>query len=175
MNIHNPKNINPKKFKKLISTRIKGHYYRFVSLVRESEILSTQGSFAYGGRYNPSGEFGALYAGETEDICKAEIKRKSKDSFICPQIIGTLIISLTKVLDLTSAKNLKKINITKEDLIIEMKKGGWELTWQIARLTYVAGYEGIIAPSITSNGNMLVIFDKYIDNIKVKAIKKSRR
>jgi RES domain-containing protein len=135
--------------------------------------LSTQGGLEHGGRYNPTGEFGALYAGENKAVCKAEIRRKGKDSITAPQVIGKLRISLTKVLDLTSTTNLKILGIEKRDLMVDMKRGGWDLTWNIARLAYRSGYEAIIAPSITSKGNGLIIFDKYIDTTTVKVVSKT--
>lgn len=165
------KSIDLKKFQRLTSISVKGDYFRSVVLKHENEILSAGGSFQYGGRYNPQGEFGALYAGENKEVCKAEIKIKGENT--APHVMVKLRISLTKVLDLTDTKNLKILGIKKEDLMVEKKKGGWNLTWHIARLAYRSDYEAIRTPAITSLGNCLIIFDKYVDPRKVRIISKT--
>lgn len=106
-------------------------------------------------------------------MCKAEIERKSQQTFLAKQALYSLYVSLPNVLDLTNAKVLKALNITTEDLICAEKQGGWELTWHIARLVYIAGFKGIIAPSATSHGKMLIIFDKYINETYIKNCSKS--
>ena len=111
-------------------------YFRSVSTKHRDEILSSQGSFEYGGRYNPQGEFGALYLSESENLCKAEINKKAGEPSLVTQVMGKIKVSLTKVLDLTDEQNLKKLGIKKEDLMVEKNQDGWELTWYLARLAY---------------------------------------
>lgn len=152
----------PEKIRRIPLSRIRGSYFRIVSTKRADEILSTQGSFAYGGRYNPPNEFGALYLGETIQVCKQERKRKSKDYLLAPQIIGKVKVSLEKVLDLTDPKILKRLGIRKEDLLHAGDEEIWDLTWAIARLAYQSGIEAILAPSVTKAGKNLIIFDKYV-------------
>lgn len=158
--------------RKVVLSQITGLYYRLVFSKRENEILSTQGSFAYGGRYNPSGEFGALYLGETIEVCKAERGKKTKDFLLVSQVIGKIKVSYEKVLDLTDPGTLKKLGIKKEEILGEEKDGGWNLTWEIARLVYQCGIEAILAPSITGTGNNLIIFDKYLGSGKTKLVSK---
>ncbi|MFH1798230.1 MAG: RES family NAD+ phosphorylase [Candidatus Omnitrophota bacterium] len=165
---HHIKESLQKSIQKVLPSRTAGVYFRLVSPKRIDEILSTQGSFAYGGRYNPDGEFGALYLGETEELCKRERQKKSKNSLLVSQIMGKIKVSCEKILDLTDRETLKKLKIKKEELLCEEKNGGWALTWTIARLAYQLGFEGILSPSITGTGNNLVIFDKHVNNKKVK-------
>jgi len=171
MDMQELKSINLKKFQRLTSISVKGDYFRSVALKHENEILSTGGSFQYGGRYNSQGEFGVLYTGENEEVCRAEITRKGRNT--APRVMVKLRISLTKVLDLINTKNLKILGIKKEELMVEKKKRGWNLTRHIARLAYRSGYEAIRAPAITSSGNCLIIFDKYLDPRRVRIISKT--
>ena len=173
MGTQKPNGINPGKFRKLTPLPVKGYYYRSVFLKHQNEILSTQSSLKHGGRYNPRGEFGALYVGENEAVCRAEVSGRIENDFAAPQIISKLKISLAKVLDLTKPANLKALNIKKEDLTINRTKGGWDLTHNIARIAYRDGYEAIIAPAVTGKGNSLVIFDKHIDTARINAASKT--
>jgi len=147
-------------------------FFRLVALKHAEEILSSQGSLKYGGRYNPAKKFGALYLGESENVCKAEksimVKPDSSDS----QVLGKIRVSLKKVLDLTNINNLKKLGLKKEDLIYKKSEGGWNLTCQIAHLAYQMGIEAILAPSSTGKGNNLIVFDKYTKEDKIKLISK---
>lgn len=160
--------------RKVPLSRIDGLYFRIVFVKRENEILATQGSFTYGGRYNPEGEFGALYLGESAEVCRAERKKQTKDFFLDVQILGKIKVSPTKVLNLTDSETLKKLGIKKEEILVEEKDGGWNLTWEIARLAYQCGIEAILAPSITGQGNNLIIFDKHLESGKVKLVSKQR-
>jgi len=173
--LHHTKESLQKSLRRVVPSRVAGIYFRLVSPKRVDEILSTQGSFAYGGRYNPDGEFGALYLGETKELCKRERQTKSKNSLLVSQIMGKIKVSYGKILDLTDPETLKKLKIKKAELLLEEKDGGWVLTWTIARLAYQLGFEGILSPSITGTENNLIIFDKCVDNKKVKVISKSKK
>lgn len=173
MSPQKPKSISPEKFRKLTPLPVKGCYYRSIFLKHQNEILSTQSSLKRGGRYNPRGEFGALYTGENEAVCRAEASRRIGNDFAAPKIISKLKISLSKVLDLTKPTNLKALNVEKEDLTTDRTKGGWDLTQNIARIAYHGGYEAIIAPSATKKGNSLVIFDKHIDATRINVASKT--
>jgi len=164
-----------KSLRRVVPSRVAGIYFRLVSPKRIDEILSTQGSFAYGGRYNPDGEFGALYLGETKELCRRERQTKAKNSLLVSQIMGKIKVSCEKILDLTDSETLKQLKIKKTELLLEEKDGGWLLTWTIARLAYQLGFEGILAPSITGTENNLIIFDKHVDNKKVKVVSTSKK
>lgn len=170
---HHTRESLQKGIREVVPSRVSGIYFRLVSPKRADEILSTQGSFAYGGRYNPDGEFGALYLGETEEICRAERQRKSKDPLLVSQIMGKIKVSCEKILDLTDPETLEKLKIKKEELLCDEKNGGWTLTWHIARLACEMGFEGILSPSVTRAGKNLIIFDRYLDHRKVKVISRS--
>jgi len=147
-------------------------FFRLVALKHADEILSPQGSLKCGGRYNPAKKFGALYLGESENVCKAEKYVGAKPDLLDSQVLGEVRVSLKKVLALTNINNLKKLGIKKEDLMYKKSEGGWNLTCQIARLAYRMGIEAILAPSSTGEGDNLVVFDKYVKEDKIKLISK---
>lgn len=168
---HHTRDTLLKNLRRVKLSQITGSYFRLVSPKREDEILSTQGSFAYGG-YNPPGEFGTLYLGKSVGVCKAERVRKIKDFLLIPQVEGKIKVSYEKVLDLTDPGTLKTLGIKKEEILREERDGGWNLTWEIARLAYQCEIEAILAPSISGAGNNLIIFDKYLRSGKIKLVSK---
>lgn len=169
--IMNAKKSAPKNIQRVAPSPLTGTYFRSVSLGYQREFLDTQGSFEHGGRYNPVGEFGALYMSDSEELCKVEVQKRIKPDCADLQTTRKIKASLARVLDLTNPKNLRKLGITKQDLIQERSRGGWALTQDIARAAYKSGYEAILAPSATSKGNNLVIFDQYVDAAKINSYK----
>lgn len=169
------RNIFLKNIRKVKTSQITGSYYRLVSFKHKNEILSTTGSLNAGGRYNPPDEFGVLYLGETKEVCKAERIRRQNPHFLDSQIIISKIkVSYKNVLDLTDSETLEILGIKKEEILTEEKEGGWELTWEIARCAYQCGIEGILAPSVTGEGNNLVIFEKHLKSKNIKIISKQK-
>lgn len=162
-----------KKIKKIVPVQIKDLFFRLVSAELKNKILSTQGSFIYGGRYNPPGAFSVLYLGENIEVCKAESERKVKDFLAYSKVIGKIKVSYKKVLDLTNPTILKKLNIKKDDILCKKKNGKWDLTWKIARIARECEFEAILAPSITGLGNNLIIFNEYLKKEKIKLISKT--
>ncbi|MBU4287342.1 MAG: RES domain-containing protein [Syntrophaceae bacterium] len=163
-----------KNFQKIKPVSFSGAFFRSVSLKHSGEIIDTEGSFEHGGRYNPMREFGALYMSASKEVCKKEITQKQREAFLGPRIIGQIKVSVTKLLDLTNTGNLKKLGIKKEDLIRDKDKGGWTLTWEMARLAYNTGYEAILSPSVTSKGSNLVVFDKSLSTTKIALLSKTQ-
>ena len=146
-------------FQRLPSISLQGKFFRIVSKKHQDEILDTQGSLEFGGRYNSPGVAGVLYLGESKQVCKAERERKSPSVLLLPQVIATIKVSLQKVLDLTNPGNLKNIGIKKQDLLRSERKGdGYELPRKLAAWAYRVGYEALLVPSATGKGKNLVVF-----------------
>ncbi len=135
---------------------IEGFFFRAVNKKYKDRILSTKGSEKYGGRYNEPGVSGVLYLSESEEVCKAEIKRKDPH-LLQPYVIGKIKVKLNKVLDLTSEENLKELGLKKEELIKEESEGGYKITRKIAREAFKLKFEALLVPSITGKGNNLVV------------------
>lgn len=148
-------------------------YYRVVSKKHKNEILDVQGSYMFGGRYNPTQEFGALYLGETLEVSKREKEIQAKDKKYLEEMVGGEIeVFIKKIINLCKKENLKKLSITEEELVKPQKNGGYILTWNIARMCYNSEIKAILAPSRTSKGAILVIFDKYVKESYLKICKK---
>lgn len=163
-------NLSLEEISKIKPVSLSKVFFRLVALKHAEEILSPQGSLKCGGRYNPAKKFGALYLGESENVCKTEKYVRAKPDLLDSQVLGKIRVSLKKVLDLTNINNLKKLGIKKEDLMYKKSEGGWNLTCRIAHLAYQMGIEAILAPSTTGEGDNLVVFDKYIKEDKIKLI-----
>lgn len=156
MNLTNIDNITP--------SQVNGFFYRIVLQKYEKDILGTEGSKKAGGRYNDKGIDGVLYLGENEAVAIAERKRKgplSDGKFV----IGKIEVKLDKVLNLTREENLGVLGINKSDLVKGEEDGGYEITRAIGRAAFKKGYEALLVPSITGEGNNLVVF---IPNLKNK-------
>jgi RES domain-containing protein len=146
-------------FQKLPTIALQGKFFRIVSRKHQDEILDTQGSLEFGGRYNSPGVAGVLYLGESKEVCKAEREKKGSSALLLPQVIATIKVSLQKVLDLTNPDSLKIIGIKKQDLLRSEREGdGYELPRKLAAWAYRVGYEALLVPSTTGKGKNLVVF-----------------
>lgn len=152
-------------WRKIISSnrprKIRGAYwYRAVLKSRKKTILTMDGAFLYGGRYNAAEDFGALYLSESTEGCIAEITRRpgSPDNYV----VGEIEVTLEKVCDLTDARFLRKLEISKDQLIGD----DWAETQLLGELVRSAGFEGMIVPSAAGDFTNLIIF---IDNLSAKS------
>jgi RES domain-containing protein len=146
-------------------------FYRCITEKFSGRMTDTEHTLKCGSRYNPPDEFGALYLGESREVCIAEMESKSGSIKYISAIMGEIKVSLDNVLDLTDPHILKKIGISEKSLTISESNGGYELTQDIARIAYKAGFEAILYQSITGKGKNLALFDKYINNT-IKIINK---
>lgn len=150
--------------------RIRGTFFRTVLAKYRDAILSTAGSLQHGGRYNPKREFGPLYLSESEQVCKAEVLRTvdAPASFEEPRVCGRIHAALEKVLDLTDEQVLEELGIRRDELLQNTgdRERDYRLTRRIARLARALGFEALKTPSVTSQGDNLIIF---MENLSPKA------
>lgn len=143
--------------------------YRMVS--QKYGVLNTNGSLLYLGRYS-NGEFRVLYAADSREVCKQEHARKTAIKTKLAYKIAKLNVKLNKVINLTNEKNLKMLDIQKDDLLGDR----WILTQHIASLAYQKGYEALLVPSVTGKGNNIILFpenftkDSTLKKVREKAI-----
>jgi len=132
-------------------------FFRVVLPIYRDRLLSTNGSLRKGGRFNPQGEFGALYLAESQSVCEAELSRKS----IVPRKyhIGKIKAILGKVLDLTDKDVIKTLRLN----IGEIMKDNYAMSQALGRWANSKGYDAIVYPSITGKGKALCIFDKSLE------------
>lgn len=133
--------------------KIRGAFwYRAVTPAYRRSILTMDGAFRWGGRYNEPGEFGALYLSRTSKGCAAEISRRA----VPPKkyLAGKIKVTLGKVCDLTDPELRKKLKISRKELTGD----DWSETQTLGRLIREAGFEGMIVPSAAGDFKNLVIF-----------------
>ncbi len=146
---------------------IRGTFFRALLPSFARDPLSVQGSLRHGGRYNPSGIFGALYCGESPAVCVAEIRRRAAGQPVFPYRLARIRIQLHRVLDLTEPVALMALGLRSEDLIGD----DWQRTQQLAARARAAGYEGLLVPSAAGPGRNLVIFaDRLHPRSRVRAV-----
>ncbi len=133
--------------------RIRGAlWYRAITPLYRRSLLTMDGAFQWGGRYNAPGEFGALYLSKTRKGCAAEITRRP--SFPPKYIVGKIRVKLGKVCDLTDPELLKQLGLSR----VQLTADDWAETQTLGDLIRDAGFEGIIVPSAAGHFNNLVIF-----------------
>ena len=138
-------------------------YYRMIDARYVEEIDEIAHTVLYSWRYNPRGEFGALYLSSSPECCWQEklkqVRGRARD--LSPQAIGRFDSNLSKCLDLTDTACRKALAVALEDLI---QPAEFAATQSLAREARRAGFEAIIAPSaIGANCKTLVVFkDKLV-------------
>ncbi len=123
------------------------------------ETLDSSGSLKAGGRWNPKGEYGALYTASDEETTIAELHRLAERQGLnledlAPRDLVSIQASLSKVLDLTDREILDQIGISKNGIV----GNDISLCLEVSRLAHDAGFEAILAPSATKKGPILVVF-----------------
>ena len=124
--------------------------------------LRIEGSRLRGGRYNPPGEFGALYCSLDATTAVAEVVQGQRARGVDPSTypegswwVYDLDVVLESVLDLTDSKILAELGIEEAALT----GGDIARTRRLGREARAAGFLGILAPSAAlSGGRNLVIF-----------------
>ena len=106
------------RLKTLETVPLRGHFFRLVLSVNAGAIEETGPSFVGGGRYNPPGEFGALYLSESPALCWNEKMKQYNDraDAIPPQTLGEFDVHIARSLDLTDESVLKVLGTKVEDL-----------------------------------------------------------
>jgi hypothetical protein len=99
-----PPRANPRTLRTVPARRFDGVVSRIVAGVYHDRPLSLEGSVLYGGRYNPPGEFGALYCGLTTETCWAELERKHEGRLKRSAFrVVRVSVRLQRILDLTAS------------------------------------------------------------------------
>jgi len=151
--------IRPASLKKAPSKTLRIKAYRVIA--SRLAPLSLEGSLKFGGRYNTPYQFGAIYCGQKEETCWAEIEKKFEGPVKRTRFkVVPIRVYLNKVLDLTDPQVLSILKITLQDL---MDPNDHTLTRQIALSARDAGFEGIMAPSSAGPGTILAVFSDRLD------------
>lgn len=122
--------------------------------------LSGEGARRFGGRWNPPDEFPAIYLAHPREACLAELRRgiqlAARPARPGPRRLCRLRAHELRVLDLTTDEQLAAVGLTRGDIDGEDASGCQE----VGRLTHFLNYQGIHAPSATSAGWVLAVFER---------------
>jgi RES domain-containing protein len=129
---------------------IRGRFCR--ATADDTDVLDIEGSRDAGGRYNPPGEFGALYCSESERLCLLEWNGSAAEQ----DEVGVVPVEvdLEQGLDLLDEAVLSAVGLVPAQLMGE----GHELTRSLGRAVRQARLEGMLVPSARGPGRNLVVF-----------------
>jgi RES domain-containing protein len=121
--------------------------------------MSGEGARIAGGRWNPKGSFAVLYLGLDEATVVAEfhrlaVKQRLAPADFLPRILFRYEGELHDLLDLRDEGALKAVGLTHSDLLADDAAACQE----VGEAAFVAGREGILAPSATGAGGVLAVF-----------------
>jgi RES domain-containing protein len=151
--------------------KVSGMYFRAITADRalKRSVLSIQGSFITGGRFNIRNKFGALYVSEHwETAIKESIntgKRIGFNEFVPKTLVAIKVDSL-KVLDLDDATVREHLGIRCKDVQIdwmnENRKDRVALTQSIGELGREAGFDAVAMKSQLDpkTTNLAIFIDK---------------
>jgi len=133
------------------------------------KILSGQGSFHNGGRWNAIGSVRAAYASTKPEVALTEALAHYRyygfqDEDAMPRVTVALQFKLRKVLSLTNPNVQRKLNLRLPEIMAEdwrriqdMKKESQSQS--LGRAVAAAGFEGMLVPSaVVPSGINLVYF-----------------
>ena len=137
----------------------KGTIYRVTTLKYRDpgEILLGEGSYHHGGRWNAIGSFRTVY-GSMNDVTALKESKANAEYANLPypfretRLIVAVEVALSRVVDLTSAQILKRLEVTEEELRTEdwrkVQEQGFEsFTQALGRAAFEAKAEGLLAVS----------------------------
>jgi len=139
-----------------------------VLYANEGDLISGEGAAYYGGRWNPPG-IQAVYASldpvtATRESFQEFIKYGFKPDNIRPRVMVGVKLKLRCLLDLRSPSVRRKVGFRLDDLLQEdwhgIQSAGQEAwTQAIGRGCGLAGFEGLLVPSVTEGrGANVVVF-----------------
>ncbi len=121
-------------------------YFRMVAAAHAAEMDETAHTVLYSWRYNPRGEFGALYFSASPECAWREKLKQvhGRPQDLSPQAVGTFEVGLSRCLDLTAAKTLSALGLERERLILP---DDFRETQELSRQARRLGFEALHAPS----------------------------
>ena len=155
---------------KELATAWRGKFYRSCEpkYAQSNDLVTGQGSFEHGGRWNGPGTCRAVYGSFTPEVALQEslaaLRRAGMDVAAGMPRVTTWVEASVVRLDLTDAKVLKVLGIASDELTKEHWRAPGEgaeesLTEALGRAAYAAGLEALEVPSAAVTGERnLVVF-----------------
>lgn len=132
----------------------KAFAYRVIDDEFRGDPLSGIGSIVKGGRYNAPGKFEALYCADSRVTALYEVGALfgDIDQPRSPELILSLAVTLSNLLDLTDTPICEELGLTETDLVApfleEQVARGEALTQRLGRLVFEAKrFSGLYVPS----------------------------
>jgi len=148
-----------------------GTVYRAVSYryANQSDLVTGVGAKLHGARWNPPGQFNAVYGSLNPFAALAEtgaIQSRFGIPFAqrTPLVMVAATVRLKSVLNLANGENRRKLGVSLKRLLEtdwenDQRAGAEALTQAIGRLAFEHGLEGILVPSAQLlKENNLVLF-----------------
>ena len=145
-----------------------GTAYRVTTLDYPRTILSGQGSFLFGGRWNAPNSFRAVYGSTIDTVAVAESRANAEYAgisypFRTPRLLVAVEFNLEKVIDLTAAQNCRALRISldefgREDWRKMQEEGSESLTQAFGRAAFDGGVGAILAPSARVVGGINIVY-----------------
>lgn len=164
-------------FKKLLkfASPFAGTIFRSVSVLhsRLSDISSGEGSFRFGGRWNPPG-IRANYGSLTPETAMAETLASARYHGFAvhtamPRVFVAMQARLSRIIDLTDPQVLRTAKISMSSLVkvdwrAEMDAGKTPITQVIGKLAASNQLEAILVPSAAALGQLNLV--AFVDNVR---------
>jgi len=145
-----------------------GDCWRYQAITHPSgrDILSGKGAFSNGGRWNAPGAFPVVYGSTTASVALAESEANDRYfGIVCrkARLHVCIGMSFSRVLDLTVAPVLRKLDLKTRDLQAEdWRKINGErhesLTQCVGRAACAVGLEALLPPSACIKGGVNIAF-----------------
>jgi RES domain-containing protein len=120
---------------------------------------SAEGARITGGRWNPPASFPALYTATSKETVAAELRRLANQQLrpvedFLPRRLCVMEVSLAAVVDLRSNEALASVGLTPANVIDRDPSN----CRTVGKGVHDLGLEGILVPSATTVGTVLVIY-----------------
>jgi RES domain-containing protein len=151
---------------RLARVPFQGAAYRHIQPTRDP--LSGAGARTLGGRWNPPESFSVLYLGLDTEVITAEFRRmaarqgRAVTDFL-PRTLYTYAVRLAALLEAVDPAVREELGLTDEALAAD-ELGACQ---EVGAAAHYAGFEGVLAPSATSQGPVLAIF---MDNLQAESL-----
>jgi RES domain-containing protein len=124
------------------------------------------GSLRDGGRFNPPGEFGALYASidsatAIAELCRQIVRGAFSVRYYFPRVLLRFDVQLSQVYDLTHPPTMRATGLATRQILPypdDPDDAGHAACQSVARTARARGFEAIRYPSATGTGENLAIF-----------------
>ena len=133
------------------------------------DVRSGEGARRFGGRYNPPRSFPVIYLCLTRPCVVAELttqaaRQSVQVSDLLPRELWSVSTSLEKVLDLTDASTLSRLDLEHSDLC----RPDHSFTQEIGEAAHERGVQAIKAPSATGVDEVLAILPENLGPVTLR-------